>query len=172
MGYFPRVYTSPTLVASPLQRIFGSGAWQGFLGIRARFDIKWESSSYRLPETSYITLQYTYRIPTRWYWVHLRIDCPPFKTPSLWPFDLSDRTSSLGVIWISSWFLFFSDSIFPDLIFWNRLSHSEAGSRNQSAQRKRGEVLMQWEAVRKLHLLPNLILSFPALLKFWGRNFC
>ena len=40
MGYFPRVYTSPTFVATPFPRILGSGAWQGFLGIRARFDIK------------------------------------------------------------------------------------------------------------------------------------
>ena len=31
-GVFPRVYTSPTLVASPLQRILGSGAWH-FLSI-------------------------------------------------------------------------------------------------------------------------------------------
>ena len=29
-----------TLVASSLQRILGSGTWQDFLGIRARFDIK------------------------------------------------------------------------------------------------------------------------------------
>jgi len=29
VGYFSRVYTSPTLVATPFQRILRSGAWRG-----------------------------------------------------------------------------------------------------------------------------------------------
>ena len=51
---FSRVYMSPTLVATLFSCILGSGVWQDFLGIRARFDIKRGHSSYLWPDTCYI----------------------------------------------------------------------------------------------------------------------
>ena len=137
MGYFPRVYTSPTLVATPFPRFLGSGAWQGFFGIRARFANKTDQVHACDLKRVIITLQYTYRIHTmmlsplgNWLsslWKSISLTFRSLIAPLLleWSEFHLDSYSSL-------------DSIFPDLIFWNRLSHSEAGSRDQSAQRNRG----------------------------------
>ena len=68
--------------------------------------------------------------------------------------------------WFHPSFLFIS----PNSITWDWLLVG-AGTRNQSAQRKCGEVLTQWEVVWELHLLPNLIFIIPRFIEISRTKF-
>ena len=96
----------------------------------------------------------------------LWINCPPFENSFLWSSNLSDCVYSLRVILIPILLVY---SIFLILSFGNCSLHAEDGSRDQSAQRKRGVPARQHRSL----LFPCILifLSFPALFEFRGRNF-
>jgi len=158
---FSRVYTMPTLVATLFPRILGSGAWQGFLGIRARFEIK-RTIFYQWPEICYsYTAIYIY---------YLHSD-----TTSTWEssvLSLKIHHLILLIFLIPIYFLsdlkFLIDSYFSYQFYFLILSLGTGYSilklvaEIRVAQRKRGGSMMRREAI---------LLSFPALSKFWGWNF-
>ena len=77
------------------------------------------------------------------------IDRSLFWDPSLESFDIPNSNSSSGIILVSSGFLFFFPILFLDYVSWNWSLHSEAGNKDQSAQRKRSGPMMCSEATWK-----------------------
>jgi len=170
VGYISRVYMSPTLIATRFRRILENGTWQGFLGIRARFT-QGGPSSYQLPETSYIyTAIYIYYpyddIDSIWNWSFSLL------VSISWIFDIPDFNSSFKVTLVLFWFLFFFLIHFSNFVSWIWPLHVEVGSRYQSAQRKRVDLWYNEKRHESFIFSLDLnFLSFPALSKFWGRNF-
>ena len=168
MRYFPCVYASPTRVASPLQRMLGSGAWQGFLGIRAMFltcdlDLWLLFRKINLVHTGNLkqvtfTLQYTYTIHTM-ILTPFEIGRPSFGNSYLR--SLISLISTLLLEW--SGFSFCFSSSFPilffDLVSWDWLLLAEVGSRIRA---RNGSVMDLWcaEKRREACLFSPLILEF------------
>ena len=78
------------------------------------------------------------------------IDRSLFWNPSLESFDIPDSNSFSRVIWVPTWFLSSFLFYIPDFASWVWLLLIEAGTRNQSAQRKRSGIMMYSEAMWKL----------------------
>ena len=80
MGYYPHVYTSPTLVATPFFRILEAGRDRVFLLLEQGLLKKYLFHTGNLKK-GIVILQCTYTIHTM-ILTTLEIDCPPFENSS------------------------------------------------------------------------------------------